>query len=138
MAEKILEVEMVTPEKISFREPADFVVIPAFQGELGVLPDHAPSLVQLKVGEVRVTKGGQVHHFAISGGFAEIKKNKVSLFAETAEMADEIDAERARQAFERAKAETLKPGLDPLTMAGAEAAMRRAQIRLQVASKRSR
>lgn len=138
MSGKILEVEMTTPEKISFRESADFVVIPAFQGELGVLPDHAPCLVQLKVGEVRVTKDEKVHHFAISGGFAEIKKNKVSLFAETAEMADEIDAERARQALERAKAEIRNESLDPLTWAGAEAAMRRAQIRLQVAAKKSR
>ncbi len=138
MPEKILEVEMVTPEKISFREAADFVVIPAFQGELGVLPGHTPCLVQLKGGEVRVKKDGKVHHFAISGGFAEIKKNKVSLFAETAEMASEIDSERARQALERAKVEMSKEGLDPLTLAGAEASMRRAQIRLQVAAKRNR
>ncbi len=107
MPDKIIELEMVTPERVAFREQADFVVIPAFQGEMGILPEHAPFLVQLQAGEVRVTKGSQMHHFAISGGFAEIKKNKLSLFAETAEMAEAIDAERAKQALEKAKAETL-------------------------------
>ena len=109
------------------------VVLPAFEGEMGVLPGHQSFLVQLKEGEVRVTDGGQVKRFAVSGGFAEVKGDVVSLFAETAEMADQIDAERARQALERAKAEVVKPGLDPLQLASMEAAIRRAQVRLRVA-----
>ena len=133
---KTITLEMVTPEKVAFESPVDFIVLPALEGEMGVLPDHAPFLVQLKPGEVRVTKGGEVSAFAVSGGFAEIKDNKVSLFAETAEMADNIDAERARQALERAKAEIVRKDLDPMTLTQAEAALRRAQVRLKVAELR--
>ena len=69
----------------------------------------------------------------MSGGFAEIKDNVISLFAETAEAADQINAERARQALEKAKAESTKPSIDAERMAEIEAAVRRAQIRLRVA-----
>jgi F-type H+-transporting ATPase subunit epsilon len=133
MSDKHLTLELVTPEKVAWSAPADFVVLPGFDGEMGVLPGHMPYLVQLAEGEVRVTENGQVKRFAVSGGFAEIKDDVVSLFAETAEQADQINAERARQALERAKAESQKPGLDPLVLAEIEAAVRRAQVRLNVA-----
>lgn len=128
-----LTLEMVTPEKVAWSADAEFVVLPAAEGEMGVLPGHQPYLVQLKAGEVRVTEKGEVRRFAISGGFAEVKDDKVSLFAETAEMAEQIDAERAKQALEKAKAEALRKDLDPMQLAAAEAAMRRAQVRLKVA-----
>ena len=128
-----LDLEMVTPEKVALRGRADFVVLPALEGEMGVLPGHMPFLVQLKPGEVRVTEGAKITRFAVSGGFAEIKDDRVSLFAETAEMAEQIDAERARQALEKAKAETVKRDMDPMQLAAAEAAIRRAQVRLRVA-----
>ncbi len=133
---KTLTLEMTTPEKVALQGQAEFVVLPAFEGEMGVLPGHAPYLVQLKEGEVRVTESGQVRRFAISGGFAEIKDDKVALFAETAELAEQIDAERARQALERAKAELLRKDVDPLTLAAAEGALRRAQIRMYVAARK--
>lgn len=115
---------------------ADFIVLPAHEGEMGVLPGHENFLVQLKAGEVRVTENGEVRRFAVSGGFAEVKDDKIALFAETAEMAQEIDAERARQALERAKSEAERKDLDPLTLAAAEAAMRRAQVRILVSERR--
>ncbi|MFI5363878.1 MAG: ATP synthase F1 subunit epsilon [Elusimicrobiota bacterium] len=133
MSDKHLTLELVTPEKVAWSAPADFVVLPAAGGEMGVLPGHMPFLVQLAEGEVRVKDKDQVKRFAISGGFAEIKDDVVSLFAETAELADQINAERAHQALERAKAESTKPGLDPLVLAEIEAAIRRAQVRLNVA-----
>ena len=133
MSDKRLTLELVTPEKVAWSAPADFVVLPAFEGEMGVLPGHQPFLVQLAPGEVRVTENGEVKRFAVSGGFAEIKDDGISLFAETAEMSEQIDAERARQALERAKAESVKPGLDPMQLAEMEAAVRRAQVRLRVA-----
>ncbi|MBI4376592.1 MAG: F0F1 ATP synthase subunit epsilon [Elusimicrobia bacterium] len=133
-----LTLEMVTPEKAAFQSQAEFVVLPAWEGEMGVLPEHAPFLVQLRPGEVRVTESGQVRRFAVSGGFAEIKNNKVALFAETAELAEQIDEERARQALEKAKAESVRKDLDSLTLAAAEAAMRRAQVRLMVSERRRR
>lgn len=131
--DKMLTLELVTPEKVAWSAPADFVVLPAFEGEMGVLPGHQSFLVQLVEGEVRVTDKGAVKRFAVSGGFAEIKDDRISLFAETAEMADQIDAERAHQALEKAKLEVVKPGLDPLRLAEMEAAVRRAQVRLRVA-----
>lgn len=133
MSRNPLTLELVTPEKVAWSAPADFVVLPAVQGEMGVLPGHQSFLVQLTSGEVRVTEKEQVKRFAISGGFAEIKDDVISLFAETAEMADQIDAERARQSLEKAKAEAVKPGLDPLQLLQMEAAIRRAQTRLRVA-----
>jgi F-type H+-transporting ATPase subunit epsilon len=133
MSDKRLTLELVTPEKVAWSAPADFVVLPAFEGEMGVLPGHMPFLVQLAEGEVRVTENKQVRRFAVSGGFAEIKDDVIALFAETAEQSDQINAERARQSLERAKAEVVKPGLDPMVLAQMEAAMRRAQVRLNVA-----
>jgi len=131
--DKTLTLELVTPEKVAWSAPADFVVLPAFEGEMGVLPGHQPFLVQLVAGEVRVTDKGAVTRFAVSGGFAEVKGDVISLFAETAEMAGQIDAERAHQALEKAKMEFVQPGLDPEQLAAMEAAIRRAQVRLRVA-----
>ena len=131
MADKHLTIELVTPEKVAWSAPADFVVLPAIGGEMGVLPGHQSFLVQLAAGEVRITVKDEVRNFAVSGGFAEIKNDTVSLFAETAEDASQIDGERARQALEKAKA-VVKPGLDPMQLAQMEAAIRRAQVRLRV------
>ncbi|MDD5627744.1 MAG: F0F1 ATP synthase subunit epsilon, partial [Elusimicrobia bacterium] len=129
--------ELITPERPAFSGDGDFVVLPAWEGEMGVLPGHAPFLVQLQPGEVRFKTGNETKVFAVSGGFAEIHNDKVSLFAETAEMAESIDGERAHQALERAKAELLQKGLDPMTLAHAEASLRRAQVRLRVAQLRT-
>lgn len=135
---KTITVELITPEKVALTEPADSVVLPALEGEMGVLPGHEPFLVQLNAGEVRVRRGAELKSFAVSGGFAEILGDKVSVFAETAEMATEIDAERARQALERAKADSQQAQGDPLTLAQAEASLRRAQVRVRVAAIRGK
>src|SRR5580700_6700142 len=103
MSDKHLTLELVTPEKVAWSAPADFVVLPAADGEMGVLPGHMSFLVQLGAGEVR-----------------ETKDDVVSLFAETAEAAEQINAERARQSLERAKAESTKPNLDPMHLAEIE------------------
>ena len=132
MSDKRLTLELVTPEKVAWSAPADFVVLPASEGEMGVLPGHQSFLVKLSMGEVRVSDGGQIKRFAVSGGFAEIKDDAISLFAETAETAEQIDAERAKQALEKAKAASAKPGLDPMQLAEMDAAIRRAQVRLRV------
>ncbi len=136
---KTMTLEMVTPEKLTLQATVESIVLPAYEGEMGVLPGHIPFLVMLKAGEVRVTAGGELKSFAVAGGFAEIQKDKVSIFAETAEMAEEIDGERARQALERAKAEAAAVrGGGPLTLAQAQAAMQRAQVRLRVSELRRR
>jgi len=127
-----LTLELVTPEKVALTETAKMVVLPAFEGEMGVLPGHEPFMVQLMPGEVRVETDGESHRLAISGGFAEILNNKVSVFAETAEMAQEIDAERAKQALEKAKEELRRKNVDSLTLAQAEASIKRAQVRIKI------
>ena len=132
MPEQSLTLELITPEKVAWSAPADMVVLPAIEGEMGILPGHQSFLVQLAPGEVRITENGQVKRFAVSGGFAEIKDNAISLFAETAENAEQIDSERAHQSLERAKLQSTKPGLDPYQLAEMEAAIRRAQTRLRV------
>ncbi len=134
MSTKRLTLELVTPEKVTWSAPADFVVLPAHNGEMGVLPGHRSFLVQLMAGELRVTVNEEVSRFVVSGGFAEIKNDVISLFAEAAEDAGQIDAERARQALEKAKA-LVRSGLDPMQLAQMEAAMRRAQVRLRLVSR---
>lgn len=132
-----LNLEILTPESTVLESPqVEFVVLPAFEGEMGILPGHLPILVQLKEGELRIHQGGEVKYFAVSGGFAQVSSGKISVFAETAEMAEEIDAEQARQALEKARAQLVQKGMDPLTLAQAEAAARRAAVRLKVAEMR--
>lgn len=134
--DKLLQVEMVTPEKVSLKTQARFVALPAQEGEMGVLPGHEPYLTQLRAGEVRVSSGEETHRFAIAGGFAEIHKDHVSIFAETAEMASEIDEEATRQDLEKAKAQSMGRELDPITLAAAEASIRLALVKLRVAQGR--
>jgi F-type H+-transporting ATPase subunit epsilon len=126
-----LEVTLVTPERSVLSAQADFLVVPAEGGELGILPKHTALIAQLKVGEVRLRRGAELERIAISGGFIEIHANQVSLFAETAEMAREIDVERARQAAERAKSRLHGAAVDR-GLHEAEAALRRALVRLRV------
>src|SRR3981081_3169380 len=125
-----IAVDIMTPERLVMQTQAESVVVPAADGELGILPHHAPLLAQLQPGEIRLRRGNDVELFAVSGGFVEVESNHVSIFAETAEMAHEIDMERARQAAERAKAQ-MKTARTDVDLAQAEAALRRAMVRLR-------
>jgi F-type H+-transporting ATPase subunit epsilon len=125
----VLAVEILTPERRVLKAEADSVVVPAMEGELGILVDHTPLVAQLQPGEIRVRVGNDIQLFAVSGGFLEVQDNHVVVMAETAEMAHEIDVERARQAAERAKAELRAP-TGMVDMAQAEGALRRALARL--------
>jgi F-type H+-transporting ATPase subunit epsilon len=128
-----LKLTVTTPERLALERDVDFVALPAAKGEMGVLPGHIPYLTQLTPGALRYVDGSTSEVFAISGGFAEVKRESVSVFAETAEMSEEIDSERARQALEKAKADSKRRDLDPMTLFQAEAAARRAAVRLRVA-----
>ena len=127
-----ITVDIMTPERLVVQCQAESIVVPAADGELGILPHHAPLLAQLQPGEIRLHRGSDTELFAVSGGFVEVENNKVSIFAETAEMAHEIDVERARQAAERAKAE-MKVARTDIDLAEAEGALRRALVRLRLA-----
>jgi F-type H+-transporting ATPase subunit epsilon len=128
MPDMPISVSIVTPEKLVLQTEAESIVVPAFNGELGILKDHAPLLLQLQAGQIRLLHKEGTELFAVSAGFAEVRDNQVSIFAETAEHADEIDLERARQAAERAKLALRNPSPD-LNLAQAEAALRRALAR---------
>ncbi|HVO33029.1 MAG TPA: F0F1 ATP synthase subunit epsilon [Elusimicrobiota bacterium] len=127
-----ISVDIVTPEKPLLSVSADLLVVPAADGEMGILARHIPVLAQLQPGEIRLVSGESVQRVAVSGGFVEVEADRVTVFAETAEMAQEIDIERARQAAERARMalRAVPPDRD---MAALEAALRRALARLRVA-----
>lgn len=128
---KTIPLSIVTPEKPVWQGEVDSLVVPAFDGQLGILPGHAPLLAQLKPGTVVMKSAGDTKVLAVSGGFVEVHGGKVALFAESAELAEEIDAERARQALEKARG-ALKGGINKLD-AAALGALERALARLRVA-----
>src|SRR5882724_4896493 len=123
-----IAVDIVTPERRVLQAQADSVVIPAADGKLGIMHNHAPLVAELQPGEIRLHTGAEIQRFAVSGGFVEVQHNQITVMAETAEMAHEIDVERARQAAERAKAELRSPG-GTADLAQADAALRRALAR---------
>ena len=131
--EKLQQVEVVTPQAKVYSQEARFVVLPGFEGELGILPDHAPLVSSLKVGLVRVQHEGQTLRIAINGGFAEVRNSLVTILANSAEREDQIDVERAQAAKERAEQRIAlsDPGIDHER---AEAALKRALNRLKATS----
>jgi F-type H+-transporting ATPase subunit epsilon len=133
-----LRLEIVTPERVVISEDGlDAVIAPGAEGELGLLPRHAPLMTTLGIGELRARRGGEETAFAISGGFLEIRDDVVTVLADVAERADEIDIERARVARERAAA-SLATREAEIDVALAAAAMRRALLRLRVAERQQR
>jgi F-type H+-transporting ATPase subunit epsilon len=133
-----IELQIVTPEKLAYDEEVDSVVVPGADGELGILPHHAPLLANLGIGELRIRKGGAEESFAIAGGFVQVRPDKVVVMAETADMASDIDLERA-QAARRAAEQALESGFhEGADLASARAALQRALLRIRVAERRHR
>jgi len=134
MAEK-LKLEMVTPYKRILSEDVDEISAPGTLGELGILPGHTPLLTTLKVGELTYKQDGETKHVAVNWGYVEVEEDTVNVLVETAELAEQIDLERAKAALGRAE-EALK-NLTPeeKDFKKMEAALERAVIRIQVAGK---
>jgi len=133
-----LLLEIVTPERLAYSDTVDAVVLPGSEGELGVLPHHAPLVSTLGMGELRIRKGGLEESFAIVGGFLQVRPDKVVVMAETADMASEIDLERAHEArreAERALEGGFHEGVD---LAAARAMLQQALLRIRVAERRHR
>ena len=110
-----IRLDIVTAERVVFSEDVDVVVAPGVEGQLGILPHHAPLMTTLQPGELRVKKGGEEFSLAISGGFLEVRPDRVIVLADTAERAEEIDVARAEEAKRRAEEsllERLAPGID--------------------------
>jgi F-type H+-transporting ATPase subunit epsilon len=132
-----LKIDIVTAERIVYSADVDEIIAPGVQGQLGILPHHAPLMTILQAGELVVKKGGQEDILAISGGFLEVRPDRVIILADQAERAEEIDAARAEEARKRAEAR-LKERAAGTDDARAEAALRRAMVRLQVAERDKR
>ena len=130
-----MRLDIVTAERLVSSEEVDWLVAPGVDGELGILPRHAPLLTALAPGEIRVVKDGEESFIAIGGGFMEVIGNKVTILADTAERADEIDAERAEAALSKARAQIDTRASD-MDLGRAMADIRRSQARLKVARRR--
>lgn len=129
-----ITLEIVTAERVVYSDEVDVLVAPGIEGQLGVLPEHAPLMTMLQPGELMVRKDSEEQSIFVSGGFLELQGNKATILADTAERAEEIDIARAEEArkiaSERIGAKTAE--VDPTL---AQAAMIRSLMRLKVAQK---
>ena len=132
-----MRLEIVTAERIVYSEDINILVAPGSDGELGILPNHAPLLTTLDPGEIRVTKDGEETYMVVSGGFLEVIGNRVTILADTAEHAEEIDLERAEAALRRAE-EQVESASSDMDLERALASIRRSNARLGVARRRRR
>ena len=131
-----IQLEIVTPERLAYQDEVDAVVLPGAEGELGVLPHHAPLVSTLGFGELRIRKGGAEESFAIVGGFVQVRPDKVVVMAETADLASEIDLEKAQEARREAE-KALESGFqEGADLAAARAALQQALLRIRVAERR--
>jgi len=133
-----LTVQILTPDGVLFEaDDAALVVAPGEGGDLGVEPNHTNLITTLRVGEARIRAGGDEHRFATHGGFLEATPTRVRIVVDAAERAAEIDVERARLARRRAKRRLKRPKKDT-DITRAEAALKRALLRLDIAEKSGR
>lgn len=130
-----LQFEIVTPERLVAQGTAEEIQIPGKNGYLGILPGHAPLLTELGVGEISYRSGRDSGHLAVAWGFAEVLPTKVTILAESAERAEEIDLARAEKAKDRAE-QRLREAKEGTDFERCQVALERAMIRIQVASKR--
>jgi len=130
--------EIVTPERLAYSDTVDAVTLPGSEGELGVLPHHAPLVAMLGLGELRIRKGGEIEAFAIAGGFLQVLPDKVVVMAEMADMAADIDLEKAQEARRDAE-KALEGGFDEgADLSAARAALQVALLRQRLAERRHR
>ena len=137
MADKI-RLRLVTPSRLLLDEEVDEATGPGALGEFGVLPKHISFLTLLEAGEMSYKQGAEQHRLAISGGYAEVLDDVMTVLANAAEYADEVDVERAGDARDRAEKRIVELSHEDKEFAAAEAALRRALVRLQVAGKEAR
>jgi len=131
-----LRIEIVTAERTILQDEAEMLIAPGIEGQLGILPRHAPLLTALEPGEVRLKKSGADASFlVVSGGFLEIRDDTVTILADAAEHAEEIDVPRAEEAMRRAEERIRMRGAD-IDLERALRASRRATIRIKIARRR--
>jgi F-type H+-transporting ATPase subunit epsilon len=131
--------EIVTAERVVFDGEVDMVVAPGIEGQLGILPHHAPLMTALTYGELTLQREGEQDEFiAIGGGFMEVGPDHVTILADSAERAEEIDEERAESARARAEETMAQKKREDVDLARAEASLRRSLVRLKVARRKRR
>lgn len=131
--ESTLQLEIVTPDKVVVSQTVDYVGVPGIEGEFGVLPHHIALLSALAIGDLYFRVDGKTEHVFVSGGFAGVSDNKLSILAESAERGEDIDTARANAARERAEAR-LAAKTAETDMLRAHLALQRAVERLHIAS----
>lgn len=132
-----IKLDIVTAERVVFSDDVDMVVAPGQDGEMGILPHHAPLMTTLKAGQLIVRKDSEEYIMAIGGGFMEVLPDRIIVLADTAERAEEIDIARAEEAKQRAQ-EVISRTASQTELAAAEAALRTAIARIGAADKRRR
>lgn len=130
----VLQLEIVTPDRLVEKDVVSEIQIPGKDGYLGILPGHAPLITELGIGEIRYVADHTTVRLAVAWGFAEVLPDRVTILAETAERASEIDLPRAQQARDRAE-QRLKSAAGDVDFERAETALERATTRIQVAEK---
>ncbi|MEO6295110.1 MAG: F0F1 ATP synthase subunit epsilon [Candidatus Limnocylindria bacterium] len=130
-----LRLEIVSPERRVYDDEVDMVIVPGRNGQLGILPRHTPLISSLGVGELRIKKDGAEQSLLISGGFVEVRPDKVIVMADLAEHSDEIDEAKAVEARKRAEAE-LGEVKDPVDIARVRASLQTALMRERIATRR--
>jgi len=133
LAKKVL-LEVATPDHLLLSREVDEVIAPGSEGEFGVLPGHAHFLSMLKIGELRYRVGDQTNYMSVLWGFAEVTPTKVTILAEIAEKAEDIDVERAQAAVERAE-QRLQVGGLPSDLKEAQISLEKALLRRRIAER---
>ena len=131
-----MRLDVVTPERVIYSDEVDAVIAPGVEGQLGILPHHAPLITMLQTGELRVRKGEEETCIAIYGGFLEIRPDRVIILADAAERAEEIDVARAEEAKRRAEQALADRKVSQADKARAEAALRRSLVEIKVAERK--
>lgn len=130
-----IHLEIVTPERQVVRDSVTEVSVPGKEGEMGILPGHAPLLSLLKVGQLSYVRAKTTYYLSINWGFVEVLPDRVIILAQTAERAEEIDLDRARKARERAEDRLKKVSDLDVDLERARVALERSLVRIQVAGK---
>ena len=133
--ESSMRLDVVTPESAICSCEVDEVIAPGIEGQLGILPHHAPLITILQAGELRVRRNGDETCIAIYGGFLEVRPDRVIVLADAAERAEEIDVARAEEAKRRAEQQMANRVLSDVDKVQAEAALRRSLVQLKIAKR---
>jgi F-type H+-transporting ATPase subunit epsilon len=132
-----LKLEILTAERQVYSGEVDIVIAPGELGELGILPQHASLLTPLQPGELRIRKGNEEITMTVTGGFMEMFQDTLTILADAAERAEEIDIERAREAMRKAE-ERIRTTITDMDLSRALASLRRSRLRIKVAERRRR